>query len=290
MKRLLILGAFAASRFAVAQIPDIQLHCDFTGSLRGSNNQPSLFQFYDVMGRPSTVSLSFFTQQGFRVYAAEKLQHLPGDPEGDPFDEYYFEDEGIWRIGKQDLPFGSGRIFRESALAARGDTNLIVDSVPITFALADGGDGYERGATGRIGSMIGASFAVGRHFGIPATSLDNIRRPEDALGKGRGWREVYGVDISRRISHWTLRAEGISFQKGETVLDPNLSVLELSASLDPKRGESTTIAWTRTAPNRQDFYRIQGSFAVVKRVTFEPMVRFRDGSMYDIVLQMRVRF
>lgn len=290
MRVILASMAFATCSVACAQIPDIQLHLDVTGSFRSEPNRPSLFQFYDVLGRPSTVSLSFYTQQGFRAYVAEKLEAMPRDFVGDPFDEYYFEDEGIWRVGKQYLPFGSGRILHESALAARGDTNFIFDNVPIAFALCDGGDGFERGAIGRVGSMIGASVAWGRHFGIAATSLDDIRRPEDAPGEGRGWRQAFGVDASRRLSHWTFRAEAIRFQSGETAFDTNTSVVELSASLDPKRGESTTFAWTREAPSRHDIYRLGGSYAVVKRVTFEPMIRFRDGSLWDLVAQIRVKF
>jgi hypothetical protein len=290
VKRLLVFGILSASCLAGAQIPDIVVHLDVTSSLRVENFKPSLFQFYDVMGRPSILSLSFYTPQGFRAYAAEKLQPLPGDATNDPFDEYYFEDEGIWRVGKQYLPFGSGHILHESALAARGDTNLILEDVPIAVALCDGGDGFERGVTGRIGSMIGASFAIGRHFGIAATTLDDIRRPEDAPGVGRGWKDAFGIDASKRIKHWTIRAEAVTFQEGETALDSNTTVMELTASLDPKRGETTTFGWTREMPNRQDFYRVGGAFAIIPRVTFEPMIRFKDGSLYDLVAQIRLRF
>lgn len=285
-----MLGLSLAASFARAQIPDIQVHLDVTLSLRGANDTPSLFQFYDVMGRPSILGLSFYTQQGFRAYAAEKLQPLPGDATNDPFDEYYFEDEGIWRVGKQYLPFGSGKILHESALAARGDTNLILENVPIAIALSDGGDGFERGVTGRIGSMIGASIAYGRHFGIAATSLDDIRRPEDAPGTGRGWMEAFGVDASKRFDRWTVRAEAVNFQKGETPLDSNTTLFESAATFEPVRGISTTLTVTREMPDRVDFFRLSGAFAVIKRVTFEPMIRYRNGSLYDIVAQVRVRF
>jgi len=289
LKWVLVMGAFGAATLASAQIPDIQLHLDLTASLRVENYSPSLFQFYDVMGRPSIAGLSFYTQQGFRAYASEKLQPLPGDSSSDPFDEYYFEDEGIWRIGKQYLPFGSGRILHESALAARGDTNLIVEGVPMSVAFCNGGNGFENGVTGRIGSMIGASFAIGRHFGIAATSLDDVRRPEDAPGQGRGWKQAFGLDVSRRLSHWTFRAEGVNFQNGETASELNESVVELSATLSPSRLESTTFAWTRQTPDRKDFYRIQGSYEIVKHVSFEPMIRFRDGSLFDLTAEIRIK-
>lgn len=290
MKCLPVFGALAAVCLAEAQIPEIQVHFDLTGSLRFSADHPNLCQFYDVMGRPSILSLAFYTQQGFRAYAAEKLQPLPGDSSNDPFDEYYFEDEGIWRVGKQYLPFGSGRILHESAIAARGDTNQVLEHVPFSFAVCNSGDGFESGASGRIGSMLGFSFAFGRHFGIAATSLDDIRRPEDAPGQGRGWKEALGVDASHRFDKWTVRAEAVDLQLGETSLDKNLAVFETSASVDFGKGVICTLALSRVEPDRTDFYRVSATVLIVKHLSFEPMIRFSDSGLYDIAAQIRVKF
>ncbi len=290
MKCWAVFGILAASGIAAAQIPDIQLRLDISASLRFQNNSPTLFQFYDVMGRPSTASLSFYTQQGFRAFASEKLQPLPRDSTSDPFDEYYFEDEGIWRVGKQYLPFGSGKILHESALAVRGDTNLIVEGLPVAVAICNGGDGFDSGVVGRVGSMYGASVAVGRHFGIAATSLDDIRLPEDAPGQGRGFRQAFGLDASRRFAKWTIRAEAVNFQEGETALDQNITVMEVAATLSPVRGESTTFSITREMPDRETFYRLGGAYEIVKHLSFEPSIRFRNGSLSDLTAEIRVRF
>jgi len=220
----------------------------------------------------------------------KKLQPLPGDSVSDPFDEYYFEDEGIWRVGKQYLPFGSGKILHESALAVRGDTNLLLENVPVAVALCNSGDGWESGVTGRIGSMVGVSFAVGRHFGIAATSLDDVRRPEDAPGQTRGWKQAIGIDGSHRFNRWTIRGEAINFQQGETARDANLTVFEVAASTEPVRGITTALTVSREVPNRVDFYRLSATVLIVKRVTFEPMIRFKDGALYDLVAQVRIRF
>ncbi len=289
MRTAFVVGAAAMTCLASAQIPDIHVHLDATISLRNENNGPSSVEFYDYQGRPSIASIYFYTQQGFKAYVAEKLQQMPKDPGNDPFDEYYFEDEGIWRVGKQYLPFGSGRILHESALAARGDTNLIIEGVPISVALCDGGDGFQRGVTGRIGSMIGASFALGRHFGIASTALDDVRLPDQAPGEGHGWKQAFGVDAARRIGHWTLRAEAVNFQDGETASDMNNTIVELGAGLDPKKGESINFAWTDQLPNRQEFWRVSGTFAMAKGVAFEPMLRFRNSSLYDLVASIRIR-
>src|SRR5207253_1549758 len=119
---------------------------------------------------------------------SQKFAKIPNDPDRDLLDQYYLEDEGIWRIGKQYLPFGSGRFLHESVLAVRGDTQLVLEGLPIVAAAVDNGKGRQRGFVGRIGSRLGLSFALGSHFGINATSFTLVRRPEDSPGVGHGYK------------------------------------------------------------------------------------------------------
>jgi len=290
VKRIVVACVLAACSSAWGQIPDIKVHFDATFSYVVRPNATPFVNFFDIMGRPSILALSFYTEQGFRVYVAEKLQHIPGDQSNDLFDEYYVEDEKIWRVGKQYLPFGSGRMLHESALAVRGDTNLIVEGLPVSFALCEAGQGLDSGVVGRLGSMIGLSVAYGQNFGTAGTSLTEVRRPEDAPGPGHGWKEAFGMDASRRIfDHWTVRAEGISFREGETTADKDTAVFDFSVSLDPKKGQSYTLAWSQIVPDRHDFWRLGGAFALSKNVSFEPMIRFRDGDLYDLTAEIRVR-
>ncbi len=290
MKIVFVACGILAASAGYAQIPDVKIHLDATFSYRIQNSGKPLANFYDVLGRPSTLSLWFYTEQGFRAFVAEKLQHVPGDRDTDLFDEYYLEDERIWRVGKQYLPFGAGIILHESAVAARGDTNLIVEGLPVSVALCDAGQGLDNGVIGRLGSMIGISSAYGRNFGTAGTSLANVRRPEDAPGPNHGWKEAFGLDATRRLStHWTLKTEAVNFRRGETALDKDCTVFDFGITLSPKRGESTTLAWSRIQPDRKDFLRLSGSYSLSKNIAFEPTVRFRNASLFDISAEIRVR-
>src|SRR5688572_31745900 len=93
----------------------------------------SNFRWYDPLGKHSTVGLSMILEPGFRVVVTEKLQRMPTD--NDQLDEYYIEDEGNWRVGKQYLPFGRQTLLHESVQGGRVDTNLIIEGLPISFAV-----------------------------------------------------------------------------------------------------------------------------------------------------------
>lgn len=281
-----MLGAAAC---ASAQIPDVRIRVDATLSARTEEHGPDSVHYYSTMGRPSTIALTFTLEPGFRAYVAERLEKIPGDPE-DLLDEIYVEDEGIWRVGKQYLPFGSGQILHESVPAARGDTNLIFEGLPLALALCDGGPNYQRGFVGRLGSRIGLSLAVGHHFGIAGTALTQIRYPELAPGPGRGWQQAIGADASKTFGTLVLRAEGVAFRNGETGLDRDLNLLDLTATYAPEKDQSLYLGWTRADDGFGTFVRVGASLSMDRLVSFEPMVRYRDGQFLDLSMSVRVRF
>lgn len=290
MKVVLIGSLSMVCISAYAQIPDIKFHLDATFNYRLTPDGIPLAKFYDVLGRPSTLGLSFYTEQGFRVFVTQKLQHLPGELATDLFDEYFIEDEKIWKVGKQYLPFGSGKILRDSALAARGDTNLILEGLPISVAICDSGKGLDNGVVGRMGSAFGLSLALGENFGTSGTALTSVRRPEDAPGPGHGWKEAVGLDGSHRLnSRWSVRAEGVFLRRGETALDRDTDIFEMGVSYDPKRGESTSLTFSRLQQDQSSFLRLAGSYALSKNISFEPMVRYRNSSLFDISVELRIR-
>jgi hypothetical protein len=280
----------ALSCLASAQIPDVRVKFDLTLSLRTDKGQPGLLKAYSVMGRHSTVGLIFFLEPGFRGYVSQKLQKFDNEADDEFLEEYYVEDPGIWRVGKQFLPFGSGQMLRESVLAARADTNLILEHFPISLAVADGGAGRQRGFTARIGNLYGLSAAYGRHFGIGSTALTQIRRPEDSPGVGRGWKLAVGADYTRRVKDFTYRAEGIAFREGETALDDDLTLADVSITWQKTRAASILAGWTRILPSRGDVFRIAGSFRMSNTTQLEPILRYRSERLYDAALEVRVRF
>ncbi len=147
---------------------------------------------------------------------AQRLQRIPNDGDEEQLDQYYVEDPGLWRLGKQYLPFGRGLLLRESGRAARGDTNLIFQNLPISAAICDNGRDRTRGVFGRVGSTVGVSFAVGNNIGIQGTSLNAVRRPEDNPGAGRGYKFALGVDGAKRFWIFTVQGEVLALRRGHT--------------------------------------------------------------------------
>ena len=283
-----MLGVYSGG--AVAQIPDVRVKFDLTLSLRTEKGQPGLLTAYNVLGRHSTVGLIFYLEPGFRGYVSQKLQKFSGEVDEEPLEEYYIEDEGIWRVGKQFIPFGTGMMLRESVLGARADTNLVLEHFPISVAVFDAGAGRQRGISGRIGTQYGVSLAAGAHIGIASTALTYIRRPEDSPGVGRGWKFALGADYSRRMKDLIFRAEGIGFRRGETALDQDLDVADVSLTWQRTRAQSILFGWTRILPSGGDVFRLSGSFRMSNTTQLEPIVRYRSQRLYDAAIEVRVRF
>jgi hypothetical protein len=283
------LAAFLASA-CVAQVPDVRFKIDATLSFRSEKGGPALLKAYSALGRHSIVGLIFYTEPGFRVYVSQKLEKFSGEVDEQPLEEYYVEDEGIWRLGKQFLPFGTGNILRESVLAVRGDTNLILEHFPVSLAVCDGGSDAQHGVVARAGARVGVSAAFGNHFGIASTALDQIRDPEDSPGKGHGWRSAFGVDYTRKIDRLTIVAEGVALRNGETSTDADLTIADMSVTFAPVQGVTIQAGWTRLLPSDGDVYRVIGSFRITKMLSLEPVIRYRSERLFDAALELRIRF
>ncbi|RYG23704.1 hypothetical protein EON82_13200 [bacterium] len=282
---------FPLSLFPVlssAQVPDVRARADLSLSLdyRNQSDRANL-RLYNPLGRPSTVTLTLLLEPGFTVLVSERLQRLPGDAENDIFDEVYIEDPGIWRVGKQYLPFGAGRLLRESVPAARIDSNLIAERVPVTLALFNAGDGRQNGFVVRVGRSVGASVANGEHLGISGTSLGVIRRPSDAPGKGSGWKRAFGMDASRRFGKLGLSAE-IGFFTGGPLRD--LAVSDLEATYFSDNYRTVGLGFSHASgPFDGDTLRFFGRVRAARNVDLEPLVRWKDNAFYDASVTLRVR-
>ncbi|RYG32945.1 hypothetical protein EON81_19445, partial [bacterium] len=165
------LGLLFLVGIAHAQIPDVRVKVDLGLTTRITDQGRTTFRFFDPLGRPSIVGLSLYLEPGFRFYLGQRIQTIPGGP-NDTVDELYLEDEGNWRIGRQYLPFGTGKLLAENANAIRADSNLIFEGLPLSFAAFDNGRGYAQGYVVRIGaSNLGLSAALGDRIGASGTSI-----------------------------------------------------------------------------------------------------------------------
>lgn len=271
-----------------AQIPDVQFKADFGPTYRSEAKGGSAIRWYDPFGHHSVIALQFALEPGFRAYVAQKIQRIANDGDNSQVDESYVEDTGVWRAGKQYLPFGNQVILRESVTAIRSDTELFLRVLPMSVAACDGGSRRQRGFIGRIGTDVGFSFAFGRHFGISGTSLTQIRLPEESPGVGTGFRQVLGMDFKRQQGKILFLGDFALFSSAEQDIE-DLQALDLSATYQPAVGRSLTFGYsTGSVPGIQSF-RVQGSFLLGDNIWLEPWVRTRDGSVHDAGVTARVR-
>lgn len=288
MKKLGILAAFALYSCAAAQIPDVQVKGDigltYAAEVEGGNT----LRFYDRFGNLSTVAFQFTLEPGFRAYVAQKLQRLPNDADASQIDESYVEDIGVWRAGKQYLPFGTQRILRESVLAVRSDTEPFFGYLPFQVAACDGGEGKQRGFVGRIGTRLGFSFALGTHFAISGTALTQIRDPEDSPGRGGGYRRVLGADYSKSTGLGVAGVEYVLLQEGHQG-QPNREVLEVYFTLEPDKSRSVRLSYVQATNPGIDQVIIRGDIHLQNNAYLEPFVRIRDGRFHDAGATLRVR-
>ncbi|HLO99049.1 MAG TPA: hypothetical protein VK171_10685 [Fimbriimonas sp.] len=289
MKRNWVLAVVAClSATAIAQ--DIRIRGDLSFGMTTSNSFSLGGKSYTPLGRYSSVSLSGYTPLGLRVAMTQRVQVIPNDIDRDPFDEYFIEDEGSWRVGKQILPFGNGAFLRQSILAARLDSSLLIDGVPIAVAFADGGSTGQEGIIGRLGGRgFGISFATGRHWGINAQSLALVQDVAMPEGKGNGWQQAFGIDVYRRSGKYTYRTEGVVLRQPEGT-SVEREIIDFLSSYDLGHRHSVYFGVTRDLSQSEAFWRYGGVYNAAKGVQVEALHRTKGGQFRDFSVFLRLRF
>ncbi|MFZ4506175.1 MAG: hypothetical protein ACOYON_00580 [Fimbriimonas sp.] len=284
------LAAVGLPGVACAQAPDVRFRLDLRIDYRLENQGKSSLRLYDLLGRTSVFALTFRLEPGLNAYVSQRLEALPGTGDVDSFDELYVEDQGIWRAGKQFLPFGSGEIFRDTAMAVRGDTNTVLEAIPLALAICDARSGRATGAVARFGNRTNVSAAVGRNFGAQATSFNIIRLPNEAPGRGRGFRRVYGASHEQQLGPGKIKLEAVFLREGMTDDDLSNDIIDLRYRVFRNPNNGWVVGLSRASAPKRDLLRVEGTMPLDKNVNFVPMVRLRGSSLYDVNLSLRVRF
>ncbi|MEJ5170876.1 MAG: hypothetical protein WHU10_07810 [Fimbriimonadales bacterium] len=274
---------------ALAQTPQVSAQLDASLTYRSVSGGDTTVRTYDSLSRPSTVRLSLALETGWNLTVRERFEKLPNDPDSESMLEYYLEDPGLWRVGKQALPFGSGFLCPMHAKAAAGFFPLPLGGIPVAAALVDDGGGRPQGVVVRAGRTVGLSAGVGRYLGVGSQTLAVFRNPDEPLGRGRGFRSAFAFDAVRKSGAWRLGVEHVRLWDGETPADRTVDATDLWARLEPSRYRALLLGWTREWNSGAEVLRAGGSFLVVRNVWFEPLVRYRDGRFQDLGLTMRVR-
>ncbi len=289
MKSGILLGLTIACAGAYAQVPDVSVKLDAALTYRSANGQDSTVRTYNSLARPSYVSLILRLEQGFNAVFSERFERIDGDGDPEHLLEYYIEDPGSWRLGKQLLPFGCGNLVRAYSRAARGDTDLPFIYKPLQMAIFDDGSGRSRGVMARAGDKLGISAAFGRDLGIQSGVLAPLKAPEVSLGKYRGYEQMFGADYSRRMGVWKVQAEAVFLREGENPEDHNAEATDLVFTLEPNAQQSLSLGWARNWGEGFDMYRIEGRFKLARNLWLEPIVRYREGVFYDLGISVRVK-
>lgn len=243
-----------------AQTPDVVINAELRTTI-AFGDQKSSWKMYDLFRNPSLVRLQLTTEPGFVIHLANRFARYPNDRTNGLLEHAYIEMPGFWRGGYIDLPFGKKNLIREYGPGGEIKTQLLIDNVDIVVAGFDNGDKKSRGVMGRLGSKVGFSFAAGNRLATGAMSLTNARDPDRAPNPDRGYKQIYGLDFGIRKGPWYGNFEGVILRDGETILDPDDTVIDIMLGWQGKvKGRSAGIGWTRSTATDQDFFRFQGEY------------------------------
>lgn len=283
------LAAGALATAAQAQLPDVAVFADLRPTLRFESSEAPVLRWLDQEGRASVVGLRFVLENGSRVKLSQRFQKVPGDP--DSLDEYWISLNDEWQVGKQYLPFGQKGLIRESVVAARFNTALIIDGLPAEVAAFDGGNGFPRGVCFRIGRQaLGVSAAIGDHIGVQGTSLTPLRNPGQAPGQGRGWKSVFGADGTWTKGPLRLTGELVVLRNGHTSDDRNEAIIDLKAAYAlPLAGIVADAAWTRSWGESKDMIRLGALVPLSEKASIRPLLRFDRNGFRDLAVTCWVR-
>lgn len=275
---------------AFAQTPQVAIFADLRPTWFVETKQVNRIRWYDPHGQYSVIGFHIVLETGHIVKVTQRLEKIDNDGERDTIDEAYIESRGIWRLGKQYLPFGQQNIMKESVPALRYDSPLLLGAVPVSFAVSGNVDGYTQAAVARFGGDLGVSIAVGDNLAIQGSSLAQFRRPEDAPGRGRGYHKAIGLDTKYGWAGGVLEAEWVLLTDGQTSLDEDMNLSDLRYRFTTKGTNFVTVlAWSRSWSDRQDWYRAFIEVPVSNNVVWEPFVRFSGLHWQDFGLTARIR-
>lgn len=289
MRGLWVVVAAGAFGSAAAQAPHVSFSADVYPQLRYSPNGQSQARLYNDFGEYSIFRLGIVLDNGWAVRLRQRLERIPGDADNSSMDEAFLENPGRWKAGKQYIPFGSGRMLRESAFGVQVETEFDFASLPVVFGYFDSGRGKQSGFVARVGGSVGVSVAVGDHFGIAASSFTQLRLPEESPGRNRGYGLAVGIDVTRKFGGWTLGVEGIALRRAASPLDRDTEVVDASLSYQFPYGPLVEGGATLETESGLVNLRLVSEMALSQKLFLVPSVRHFEGRGWIIGVGARIR-
>ncbi|MBS1717141.1 MAG: hypothetical protein JSS72_05360 [Armatimonadetes bacterium] len=289
MKPLAILVLLATSALGTAQIPDIRIKTDIRYSFRFDADRSTGQAWYDSLSRHSLIGFDLNLEPGLHAFVSERVQKIPHDGDPDGIDEAFVEDTGDWRLGKQVLPFGRGLI-RESCFAARSDTFLFLQQLPLKVAACDDATGRPRGIIGRIGSrQVGVNFAEGDNFGVAAETLAIFRKPE-LTATPIGYHRLVGADAGWVKGRTRLDLEYVGLRQPQSSEQQAEDVAQVAISYVPKNRFLVKAAFAQRFSDNVNMLALEGEIPGNFGASGVGVLRYRQGKFFDACLELRVRY
>jgi hypothetical protein len=286
---LVAVATLFAGANAAAQHPAVSFSVDVTPQIRSDRQDDTRFRLYDDQGQLSRVRMNLLFDNGYQIRYFQKLSRIDNDPDDSGTEAFYIEDPGKWSVGKQTASFGTGRMLREPVIGATLRLFLPLGDIPIEISVFDNGGRRQKGVSGRLGDNPGLSFFFGEHFGIAATSLTQLRYPEESPGSGRGYRTALGADYTLASGGWTAVVELLTLRDPNQPSDAEKDIGNLLLSYQFPYGPLVAGELTLTGDAPKAAVRISAEIPVEKNLFVVPSLRLRGAEGWRPALGLRLR-
>lgn len=277
-----LVSLVCAAAIGAGQAADFVLLADLRPTVN-SGVDGNEFRWFDHNAQSSVIGIRLLLVDGSRVKFTQRLTHLPGD--GDPgyVDEAYIERRGLWRVGKQWLPFGRQMLVRESITGVRFDTTLVFGNEASVVAF-DNGEGRSRGVGFRAGSSLGFSVLSGNHLAIGPATLTEIEGIRGGMGRGGGYRLLVSGDAAFRWGGHQWQAEHVVFLDPERANDRSFAASQVGFTIGPPVSNwAISLTWAKRWDQDSDHVGLaieapsEGPVTYRGYLTLEGGVTFRGG-------------
>jgi len=286
--------AFALSSVSIAyaQVPNAAVRVDLFPSYISETGSKNRIRWYDPMARVSTVGMGLNLEPGYYVLITERLQRISGDLDKQQLDEFYVEEPGFWRVGRQYIPFGRQNLVRQASTAVRtSQLPFLKKAIPIQLAFVHDGGKQARGLVGRLGTkVVGVSLAYGDHFLLPSTNLAQFSDFENKDPNRKGYKLMVGLDLTRKWGQLELAAEYLGLRRGESLAERARDITDFTVTARPDNKTKLTAGWVRDYKQGIDLYRFESEIIANRNVAIRSFVRFDRGAWKDLSVGVRIRF
>ncbi len=264
--RLIIISLkILAFSICAAQTPDVSVQTELRFVFFQDSNRTSLRSF-DPMGRFSTITLSLALENGLWIRASQRFSRFDRDATESILDATYIEAPMLWRLGYLDLRFGAKNLLRDYGFGGEIRSYLLIDQLPFTLAVVDTGDDRPKGVVTRLGDRIGVSLAKGNNFATGGSSLNAIQDPDEATGRGTGYKLAYGLDGTFTVGlvQWSL--EFLALREGVNVSDLKKDLFDLSWKFKGIRDQSSfLVGITQELRKHETFFRFETQIQLAEK-------------------------